>query len=249
MSKRSQLFAGCHLATHSKSWSRGSRGIGLLVILLLVLETSQYPSGLCSEEVALHVGLEGEDPSFGYIVLRFDLPSDQRGNLIVNPGFPLDVFRFNKLTACGILVLPGLTFLFVHKASFLLLILRLFQQVATQRSSMFLVRLRTPFGSSIRVLLEPLVTFLRHNDRCTLGKVVRLCISCCSPFAVVTKTEWPGCSCIHVCFRRHGPMYIIGQDTGIWVEHCPSRVLTSCTALIAILTVFVIRIGAGSWSL
>ena len=39
-------FAGCLLATHPKSWSRGSRRIGLYLILLLVLETSQYPSGL-----------------------------------------------------------------------------------------------------------------------------------------------------------------------------------------------------------
>ena len=44
-------------------------------------------------------------------------------------------------------------------------------------------------------------------------------------------------------------MFIIGQDVEIWVEHCPSRVLTSCTVVIAILTVFIIRIGAGSWSL
>ena len=35
-------FAGCHLATHPKSWSCGSSEIGLLVILLRVLETPQY---------------------------------------------------------------------------------------------------------------------------------------------------------------------------------------------------------------
>ena len=73
-------FAGCHLPTNPKSWSCGCRRIGLQVILLLVLETSQYPSVLCPEEGA---------------VLRFDLP--QIKNLIVIPGFPLEVFRFSKL--------------------------------------------------------------------------------------------------------------------------------------------------------
>ena len=44
-----------------------------MVIVLLVLETSQYPSGLCPEEVALLVSLDGEHPSYGHVVLRFDL--------------------------------------------------------------------------------------------------------------------------------------------------------------------------------
>ena len=39
-------FAGCHLAIHPKSRSSRSRGICLQVILLLVLESSQYPSRL-----------------------------------------------------------------------------------------------------------------------------------------------------------------------------------------------------------
>ena len=91
-------FAGCHLATHPKSWSCGSKGIGLYVILLLVLETSQYPSSLRPEEVALLVSLDGEYPSSGHMVLRFDLPQiNEIRNLIVNPGFPLEVFRFSKL--------------------------------------------------------------------------------------------------------------------------------------------------------
>ena len=51
--------AACHLATHPKSWFCGRRRIGLLVILLFVLETSQYPSNLLFEEVALVVGLDG----------------------------------------------------------------------------------------------------------------------------------------------------------------------------------------------
>ena len=72
--KKIPNFTGCLLATNSKSWSCGSRGIGLLVILLLVVETSQYPSGLCYEEVALLVRIDGEHSSSGHIVLRFDLP-------------------------------------------------------------------------------------------------------------------------------------------------------------------------------
>ena len=67
--KKIPTRVGCHLATHPKSWSCG-RGIGLLVILLCVLQTSQYPSGLCPEEVALLVSLDGEHPSTGHIVVR-----------------------------------------------------------------------------------------------------------------------------------------------------------------------------------
>ena len=40
-------------------------------------------------------------------------------------------------------------------------------------------------------------------------------------------------------------MFIISQEKKIWVKHCPSRVLTSCTILIATLAVSVIRIGTG----
>ena len=86
-------FAGCHLATHSKSWFCGSRGLGLLEILLPVLGTSKYPSGLCPEEVALLVSLDGEHPSSGHIVLLFGLPHvNEIKNLIVNPGFVLKMF-------------------------------------------------------------------------------------------------------------------------------------------------------------
>ena len=68
------------------------------VILLFILETSQYPSGLCPEEVALLVGLDGKYPSSRHIVLRFDLPQiNEIKNLIVNPRFPLEVFRFSNL--------------------------------------------------------------------------------------------------------------------------------------------------------
>ena len=36
------------------------------------------------------------------------------------------------------------------------------------------------------------VTSLRHSDRCTLGTEVKLKISRCSPFAVVTEQTDPG---------------------------------------------------------
>ena len=41
------------------------------------------------------------------------------------------------------------------------------------------------------MLLESLVNSSRHNDRCTHGTVVKLQISCCSPFSVVTKQSDP----------------------------------------------------------
>ena len=62
------------------------------------METSQYPSGLRPEEVALLVGLDGEYPSSSYTVLRFDIPQiNDIKNLSVNLGFALEVFRFSKL--------------------------------------------------------------------------------------------------------------------------------------------------------
>ena len=95
--KQIPSFAGCDLATHSKSWSSRSRGISLLVFLLLVLESSSYPSG-CPEEVALLVGLDGDYPSSGYVVSRLDLPHiNEVKNLIVSPGFVLMMFSFSKL--------------------------------------------------------------------------------------------------------------------------------------------------------
>ena len=52
------------------------------------------------------------------------------------------------------------------------------------------------------------------------------------------KTKCPVCGCILMCFRRNCPVHIIGQNIEIWVEHCRSRVLTSCTILVAVLTIF-----------
>ena len=96
--KKIPTFVDCHLATHPKSWSCGSKGIGLLVILLPVLGTSQYPSGLCLEEVALLVILDGEHPLSGHTVVWFDLPHvNGIKDLTVNPRFVLKMFRFSKL--------------------------------------------------------------------------------------------------------------------------------------------------------
>ena len=65
-------FGACHLATHPKSST--SRRICQQVLLLFVLETSQYPSGLRPEEVALLVGFNGKYPSTCYVILWFFLP-------------------------------------------------------------------------------------------------------------------------------------------------------------------------------
>ena len=86
--------AACHLAT--RPWFCGRRGIGLLVILLFVLETSQYPSSLRLEEVALVVGLDGKHPSFCHMVPWLDLP--HRGQKPhCQSKISLMTFRFTKL--------------------------------------------------------------------------------------------------------------------------------------------------------
>ena len=121
--KNVPTFVGCHLATHPTSRSCGSRGICLLIFLLFVLETSQYPSGFCLQEVTLFVRLDGEHPTSGYIISRFDLPQINKiENFIVNPGFVLQVFCFSKLFVISSLMLP-----FVHGISFWLLFLLLFR--------------------------------------------------------------------------------------------------------------------------
>ena len=71
--------------------------------LLCVLETSQYPSGPCFKEVALLVNLDGEHPSSGHIVLRFD-------NHHVNDAS-------ENCTVCSIFELPELMILFEHEIS------------------------------------------------------------------------------------------------------------------------------------
>ena len=96
------------------------------------------------------------------MVLRFDLPQiNEIKNLIVNPGFPREVFRFS------VLVLPGLMLLFRARDLLLALAPAAFPQVAIQRSSMSLVRLSTLFGKATCALLESSITSLRHDDHCT----------------------------------------------------------------------------------
>ena len=55
--KNVPILAVCHLATHPKSRSCGSRRICLLIFLLFVLETSQYPSCLRLEEVTFFLSV------------------------------------------------------------------------------------------------------------------------------------------------------------------------------------------------
>ena len=49
-------------------------------------------------EVTLFVRLDGEHPSSGYIISRFDLPQINKiENFVVYPGFVLQVFCLSKL--------------------------------------------------------------------------------------------------------------------------------------------------------
>ena len=112
-------LAGCHLTTRPKSGSCGSRGICLLISLLLVLETFQYPFCFCLEEVALFVRLDGEHPYSGYMISRFNLcQMNKIEEFVVNPGFLLLVFCFSKLLVINILLLLELRLPFLHEISF-----------------------------------------------------------------------------------------------------------------------------------
>ena len=167
--KNGLTFAGCHLATHPKSGSCGSKGIRLLIFLLFVLETSQYPSGRRLEEVMLFVRLDGEHPSSSHRICRLNLPHvNEIKNLIVNPGFVLVVSSY-FLSWC---------FLFVYGISFWPLFLPASPQVAIQRSNMSLVRPSTRLGTSIFILPKLLVLSLRYNDLCTHDRVIKLHMSC-----------------------------------------------------------------------
>ena len=44
-------------------------------------------------------------------------------------------------------------------------------------------------------------------------------------------------------------MFIIGYNAEIWIEQYTFGVLTLCTVLVAILTVFITRVVQGSWFL
>ena len=187
-----------------------------------------------------------EHPSSCHIISRHNLPyvHDVK-NLVVNSGFVLEMFCFNKLFTVSSYFLS----LCFFRARDLILALApaAFPQVAIQRSSMSLVRLSTPLGTSNCVLPESLGTSSRYNDRCTHDIVIKLQTLCCSPFSVVAKQNDPAAAA-YLCSRRHCPMIIISQNTEIWVEHCPSGILTSCTILVAVLTVFILRVVTSSWS-
>ena len=183
-------------------------GISQLVILLLVLESSQFQSGLCTEEVVLLVSLDGGHPSSSHIVRRFDLPLvNEIKNLNVNPGCVLKMFRISKLfvvssyfrflsctgsplgpCSCGFSTGCHATF---------------------QHVSGFIVNSVWEFNSCAA---ESSVTSLRHSDRCTLGTVVKLQKSCCSPFAAVTKHN----------------------DSGAAAYLCVSGVTLQCSSLVRI---------------
>ena len=88
--KKIPSVAGCHLTTNPKSGSRGSRRISL--------ETCHYPSGFCSEDVALLVRLDGEHPSSDHTISRIELPHvDEIKNFVINLGTVLKLFRFSDL--------------------------------------------------------------------------------------------------------------------------------------------------------
>ena len=98
------------------------------VLFLLGLETFQYPSGLCSEEVALLVRLDGEHPSFGHIISRLELPHvDEIKNFVVNPRICAQDVLLQR-TVKSILLLLGLMRPFVHEISFWLLFLLPFRR-------------------------------------------------------------------------------------------------------------------------
>ena len=127
--KNVSTFAGCHSATHPKSGSCGSRGVGLLKFLLFVLETSRYPSGLCLEEVTLFLRLNGEHPSSGHKISRPNLHYVNKiKNLVVTPGFVCTLNVLLQQTVCSILVLLELMLFSVHGISFWLLFLLLFRK-------------------------------------------------------------------------------------------------------------------------
>ena len=153
-------FVGCYLATHLKSRSGRSRRICPQVLLLFLLESSQYSSLLCLEEVALLVGFNGKYPSTCHVILRSHCQSRISTRCV----------SFQQ-TACSILILPGLTLLFVHEIAFWLFPAASPGSHATfQHVSGLIVN---SVWSSTHVLPELLVTSLRHSDPCILGIVVK----------------------------------------------------------------------------
>ena len=180
------------LATHSRSWSCGNRGIGLLVIFFLVLENLSVPIWplLLRKLPCLSVLMvRPHRPVTEFFGLTFLISMKSEASLSTQDLYSRCLLQ---QTVCGILVLPELMLPFARTRSHLgLCSLLLFHRWPYSVPSMSLVRRSTPLGTSIFVLPESLVTSSRHNDRCTHGTVVKLQTSCCSPFSVVTKQNDP----------------------------------------------------------
>ena len=119
-------FAGCRVATHPKSKSCGSRGIRLLIFHLFVLETSQYPSDFCLEEVTLFVRLDSEHPLSGLLFFGLTLLSLMREKTRCQPRICTPNVLLQQ-TDCSILVLLDMMLPFVHGIPFWLLFLLLFR--------------------------------------------------------------------------------------------------------------------------
>ena len=188
--KKIPSFAGCHVATHPKSGSCGSRGISLWVFFLFVLETSQYQSGLCSGELScLSVLMVSTHRPVTYFLGLNFLMSMRSKNLVANPGSVLQMFRFSKLFVVSSTSWADASF----RARDLIwaLVPAALPQVAMHRSNMSLVKPSTSFGTSIFMLPKSLVTPSRCNDRCTHGMGIKLHTSSWSPSSVVTKQNDP----------------------------------------------------------
>ena len=96
------------------------------------------PTGLCFEEVALLVSLDGEHPSSSHIISLLNLP---HVNEVKKPHCQLRMCTQDvslQQTACSIFVVPELMLPSVHEISFLALVPATLPQVTKQRSSMSL---------------------------------------------------------------------------------------------------------------
>ena len=165
-----------YLASHPKFGFCRSRRMRLLILPLFVLETSQCPSCFCFEEVSLFVRLDDEHPSSGLIISRFNLPRVTKiKNLVINPGFVLQVFCFRKLIVVSSYFSAETSF---RTRDFLsALIPAALPQVVIHRSNASRVRQSTPSVTSVFVLPELLVISLRYNHRCAQGIVIKLYMS------------------------------------------------------------------------
>ena len=81
------------------------------------------------------------------------------------------------------------------------------------------------------MLPELSVTSLRHSDRCTLGKIVKLLISCCSPVSVVTEQNDPAAAA-YLCVSGVTVQRAMSFQSPDFV-HCNSLFSSSKLALAA----------------